>query len=378
MTNIPLVESPFFHEAFLPEQTDPLLLRIAQALHDDGYAVIDFPDADFATRVEAIQHNLQDRYDWDAWRAGKTEGLRMQDAWRFDENVKQIAANAHIIELLSQLYGKPAFPFQTLNFPVGTQQHYHTDSIHFSSIPERFMCGVWVAFEDVHPDAGPLIYYPGSHKLPIYLNEHVGVTPYYSGFPYGTYHKFIEFWQQLVNAYHLKPIEFLPKKGQAVIWAANLFHGGAAQRDKQRTRWSQVTHYYFRGCAYYTPLGSLPYLGSVEYREEIVDIATGALVPQEINGVPLTPDIVRALSRKPVHPESIIPPDFDDAVYLFLHPDVAAAKVNPREHYLRYGFSEGRQYKASQPVHLLRPIGAKIASAFARLFPHPRGRSPSS
>jgi ectoine hydroxylase-related dioxygenase (phytanoyl-CoA dioxygenase family) len=29
------------------------------------------------------------------------------------------------------------------------------------------MCGVWVALEDMSEGAGPLEYYPGSHKWPI-------------------------------------------------------------------------------------------------------------------------------------------------------------------------------------------------------------------
>ena len=56
--------------------------------------------------------------------------------------------NTGILSLFSTLYGRRAWPFQTLNFPVGTQQHYHSDSVHFSSVPERFMCGVWVDLED--------------------------------------------------------------------------------------------------------------------------------------------------------------------------------------------------------------------------------------
>ena len=40
-----------------------------------------------------------------------------------------------------------------------------------------------------------------------------------------------------------------------------------------------------------------------------------------------------------------IPHDFCDERYLMLNPDVKAARVNPRRHYLMHGFSEGRQYK---------------------------------
>ncbi len=42
------------------------------------------------------------------------------------------------------------------------------------------------------------------------------------------------------------------KQGQALIWYANLLHGGAAQTDLSRSRHSQVTHYYFENCTYYT------------------------------------------------------------------------------------------------------------------------------
>ena len=51
-----------------------------------------------------------------------------------------------------------------------------------------------------------------------------------------------------------KPVHFLPKKGQALIWDANLLHGGAPQTDRSLTRHSQVTHYFFEGCSYFTPL----------------------------------------------------------------------------------------------------------------------------
>ena len=38
------------------------------------------------------------------------------------------------------------------------------------------------------------------------------------------------------------------------MWHANLLHGGAPQRDTSRTRHSQVTHYFFEGCRYWTPM----------------------------------------------------------------------------------------------------------------------------
>jgi hypothetical protein len=57
------------------------------------------------------------------------------------------------------------------------------------------------------------------------------------------------------SRYSARP--FFACKGQALIWAANLLHGGSVQHDPARTRWSQVTHYYFRDCIYYTPAFSV-------------------------------------------------------------------------------------------------------------------------
>ena len=70
------------------------------------------------------------------------------------------------------LYDREVVPFQTLNFLRGTQQMAHSDTIHFSSLPAKFMAGVWIALEDVTHENGPLFYYPGSHKMPEYNFNH--------------------------------------------------------------------------------------------------------------------------------------------------------------------------------------------------------------
>jgi hypothetical protein len=177
LPGVPIVESPFFEEITKGLSLDTETLRIAKALNEDGIAVFRFPDDEFEERAARIKARLAPRFDFSGWRAGgwKSGGMRIGDAWRFDEDVRAVAANARVLTLLSAIYGRKAWPFQTLNFPVGTQQHYHSDSIHFSSIPERFMCGVWVALEDISPDAGPLEYYPGSHAWPIIYNDKIGV-----------------------------------------------------------------------------------------------------------------------------------------------------------------------------------------------------------
>jgi hypothetical protein len=281
--------------------------------------------------------------------------------------------------MLTDIFGRRAWPFQTLNFPVSTQQHFHSDSVHFSSIPEKFMCGVWVALEDVAEDAGPLVYYPGTHKWPIVYNDQIGVriTGSNVGLSQGLYE---EVWRALVDKFQIAPKYFCPRKGEALIWLANLLHGGGRQRNPNVSRWSQVTHYFFENCCYLTPMSSDVLIGKLFLRDPF-DISRGEHVPNiyvdarlaDIGTLPadfdgeryleLNPD-VRAANADPVehylrhgiHERRIyvdarsadighLPADFDAERYLELNPDVRAANVDPIEHYVRHGVHEGRAYR---------------------------------
>jgi hypothetical protein len=341
LSGVPNVESPLFDPIFHEKQVSRDTLHIARNLRKDGFAVMDFPDRDFDSLAEGIIQKLDNRYDWKGWQDGTNRDLRVQDAWKDVPEVRQIACNQQVLRLLADLYGRRAFPFQTLNFPVGTQQHFHSDSVHFSSCPERFMVGVWVALEDVDSENGPLIYYPGSHTLPIFTNEHIGMHPDLSGpNPQSHYGAYLEAWEQIVDALNLSPLQFHAKKGQALIWAANLLHGGAAQVDLKRTRYSQVTHYFFDGCCYYTPQLSIPFLGAIYYRD-IVDISTGRNIPNTVAGQEVGKD-QREHSSNLLHAKPELPKDFDPKAYLAANPDVKRAKVDPAKHWLEYGYKERR------------------------------------
>jgi len=349
---VPLVESPLFHAIIDELQLSPDERRVATELHERGYAVIDFSDDQIEARIERIQDYLRRQFDVDMAdpdaikNSGKVQ--RVQDAWAYDDDIRAIAANRGILELLRKLYGRRAFPFQTLNFPVGTQQHLHSDSIHFSSIPERFMCGVWLAMEDVHADAGPLTYLPGSHKWPILSNAMIGRRGSESDREYAQV-PFETAWNALIAQSNTKQEVFLARKGQALIWAANLLHGGSPQHDPKLTRWSQVTHYYFEDCVYYTPAFSDEPLGVLDLRR-IVDVESEQLQPNLYLGQPIQPEsepprpsLISRLRTKVKTPG--LPQDFDRDAYYRLNPDVAIAKLDAAVHYLSHGKAEGRRYR---------------------------------
>lgn len=280
-----MIESPLFPALKVGWGLSAEEERVATDLNEKGYAVFDFPDVDLGSRIDRIKHNLGPRYciDFADPQSDKTSGeRRLQDAWKFDDDVRAIAANQVVIDLLSKLYGRRAFPFQTLNFPVGTQQEAHSDSVHFSSLPERFMCGVWLAMEDIGPDSGPLFYYPGSHLWPIMTNALIGRCGYGSDLK-SAQDPYAPAWEALREAHGAQQEVFLPRKGQALIWCANLLHGGSRQNDSTITRWSQVTHYYFDDCIYYTPAFSDESIGKLDLRE-LTAIDSGEKKPNRYMG----------------------------------------------------------------------------------------------
>lgn len=344
LPGVPPVESPLFDLSVDDMGLSAVERDIALQLNRRGYAVLDFPDPQISERIERIKADLGPKFDFDFWRSsGRAAniGLRIQDAWQYHEDVRAIATNEPILALLGKLYGRRAFAFQTLNFPVGTQQHYHSDAIHFSSIPERFMCGVWLAMEDIHPDAGPLVYYPGSHKWPIIYNDMIGrrvgaVRDRAAQEPYE------RVWEAMVEASGVEPDHFCARKGQALIWAANLMHGGSAHNNSELTRWSQVTHYYFENCTYYTPAFSDPMLGNLDLRK-MRDLESGVYMPNMYVDKP----IAELLGSEPISASknSVLPSDFDADIYYDLHPDVRASGVQAETHYTIYGRRENRPYK---------------------------------
>lgn len=215
----------------------------------DGLLVLDCQLEE--SLLERAVSGVEPHYEYLEGSGQYAHGTRIQNAWRFNSAVRSIALDRRVEYALRVLFGRKPRPFQTLNFPVGTEQKTHSDTIHFNSQPSGFMAGAWVALEDVDENNGALTYYPGSHTLPEVTMQDVGVPPSYAHYP--EYERFI---QAMVEEKGLLPVRGVLKKGQVLIWHANLLHGGGSHPDKSRSRHSQVTHYYFDGCRYFTPMHS--------------------------------------------------------------------------------------------------------------------------
>lgn len=151
------------------------------------------------------------------------------------------------------IFGSTARPCQTLTYVFGSQQDAHQDTIHLTPFPAGYMCGTWIALQDVVPDSGELVVYKGSHReRRVYMAE-AGlekITDDWSVFGETVCRK----WEEMSSRY--EPIVYRPKKGTVLIWHENLLHAGSVRVDKSLQRRSIVIHCFADGAlAYYDSTG---------------------------------------------------------------------------------------------------------------------------
>lgn len=276
--NVPWVESLFFEEILKSKNLNSEEEKMARFYNENGYLIlkncIDPELVDQALKELQADPNLF-----------SYKNPRAVQLWRKMEAVRKIATHRKVLDTLEMLYGREAIPFQTLNFKYGSRQKPHSDSIHFHSLPERYMCGVWVALEDISPESGPVTYYPGSHKLPAFDYQDISekfrpTKDLPDSFYYEQYEPFI---QKAMEIHGFSPEELIINKGDLLIWSANIVHGGTAIKNPDLTRWSQVNHYYFKDCLYYTPQNSNRISGEYHLRE-ITNIRTNTTTWGSYNG----------------------------------------------------------------------------------------------
>ena len=174
--------------------------------------------------------------------------------------LKSVGEDKNLVDFLGRLLHGEAILFQSINFTMGSEQRTHSDSIHMTTYPLGGLLGVWIALDDINESNGPLHYYPGSHKLPYYLNsdyDNEGSSMLIGKKSYTAYEEMIA---GKIAAKGIQKKIFTAQKGDLLVWHANLFHGGEPHTDKTLTRKSMVLHYFKKDSICYHEITQRPAL----------------------------------------------------------------------------------------------------------------------
>jgi hypothetical protein len=186
----------------------------------------------------------------------------------------RILKHASLLHWLRLLIDREPKPLQTIASHKGSQQGLHSDSIHMTTYPLGYLAAAWIAFEDIHPDCGPLVYYPGSHRLPYVFSKDVGITEEdFRRDGYAPYHaKYEPRIRELVDHHGIEPHYFHAKKGDVLIWHANLVHGGSARKNLELSRRAVVCHFFGKSAFVYHDLSASrsrqQYMGTCLLRDD--------------------------------------------------------------------------------------------------------------
>ncbi|MDH3704869.1 MAG: phytanoyl-CoA dioxygenase family protein [Acidimicrobiia bacterium] len=173
---------------------------------------------------------------------GRGQG-RIIDAHMNSEAVRRAAFAPRLLEFLRTLFDDDAVAFQSLYFERGSEQAMHQDTAYVVTDEPMRIAAAWIALEDVEPGSGELEYYLGSHRREPFLfsGAHRSFTPSRDGD--AQHQAFLAHLHTVAERDGVQGERFLPRRGDVLLWHADLAHGGAPVTDPAATRHSVVVHY---------------------------------------------------------------------------------------------------------------------------------------
>jgi ectoine hydroxylase-related dioxygenase (phytanoyl-CoA dioxygenase family) len=183
---------------------------------------------------------------------------------------RRAIAKPRVMGVLDHFFGDRAYVATSLYFEQSSEQAIHRDTPFFHTKPRMIFAGVWFALEDVHPDAGPLRYVPGGHRI--------SVTPQTIASKDELGNAWTSYCDEInkrVKEMGLSESLAFIKKGDCFIWHPELPHGGSPIKSPGMTRKSMVFH-----CApeSTTMYGAEEFFGLIPFAQKfhpLVDLADG-------------------------------------------------------------------------------------------------------
>jgi phytanoyl-CoA hydroxylase len=209
-------------------------LAVSDVILDEGYRV-HVPHGDLVQLDPEQRRRIKEVSNW-----------RIGEYHLYSQAARRIFDHPGIRRIASTIFARRGEPRYSLMFSKGTEQGLHQDTCVFHIFPRNFMMGVWIACEDITHESGPLEYYPGSNRTPLFAE--------FSNYPQTNRRtsdpeQSKRYDEHVVNlAKSFQKHELLIKKGDVMFWHPMLIHGGCPRLDRLATRKSYVLHVIAEGC----------------------------------------------------------------------------------------------------------------------------------
>ena len=215
----------------------------------------DFVEKGFIVMDDLVDRNLleQVRGELDDAMTRGVHGAEWGSSRRIEHlhgvyaGIRRLWKHDPIQRMLGIIFQSTPRPCQTLTYFFGSEQDAHQDTVHLTPFPAGYMCGVWIAIDDVQPNSGELEVFPGSHRLPRVYMKDVNCPKVESD--WARFGALIPpLWQKMLKERGFEPMVYRPKAGTVLIWHENLMHRGSKRQDQSLSRRSIVSHVFADGC----------------------------------------------------------------------------------------------------------------------------------
>jgi phytanoyl-CoA hydroxylase len=222
---------------------------------DNGYLIL--PGAVSSEQVESLRDELsQIWHEGEKYVVNLGKGIithpdgpvlprksRLYDLYANNATSRAMVFAPALLRMLQLVFEEPPLVFQSMLFTWGSEQSIHKDTAFVVIDKPCTLAASWIALEDIEPGSGELMYYPGSHRDPLFLfdGEHLFWEPQRDG--KGIHRRYSEFLEKQALDKQCALQTFSAKKGDALLWHANLAHGGTPITNPDKTRMSLVSHY---------------------------------------------------------------------------------------------------------------------------------------
>lgn len=199
----------------------------------------------FVIRRGFVPHDVIDAYCAVREREGEWPG---PCAYLHVPEIRDLCLHPPLMGLLATLIGSPMAMHLNLTGWKSTERDWHQDDYLNPAFVNAHYLAAWFALEDIDPRCGVFEYVPGSHRWPSvrghrvrrFLPRREAESPMWPTYSERLLTPIVE--RRLAET-GLQPRQFVPKKGDVLVWHGKLIHRGSRPVDSSLQRRAIITHY---------------------------------------------------------------------------------------------------------------------------------------
>lgn len=215
--------------------------------------VVDYARDGYVIAEKLLPDYVTDRY-CDAFREVFTDrsqrgGFQYATPYRDHTFVMDLCMRPEITDMCELLVGEPMGLHLNLSDWRSTQRNWHQDGYLNPDSNLDWYVAVWIALDDIHPDAGPFEFVPGSHRrFGIIRNQKMlaALEPEERGpaWPKHSERILTPIFEDAIEQFEVSPPQqFIAKKGDVLFWHPRLLHRGSDPRNPVIERRALIAHY---------------------------------------------------------------------------------------------------------------------------------------